>query len=529
MDGHDSLAEASGAIDPVRLLNRRYRAAFVAVAFLVLLNSLVIQPSLLRLTSDAQVINIAGRQRMLSQRLAKTALALERARDPADRARLRGELEQVLGLWSSTHDALRRGASPSSLPIHNNNDDDITDNTKRDTHRNNNDNNNTIRSAFDGLEPYFRPMNEAGVRLLRGRDDLAGDDLSTILDNEPEYLSRMDRIVGLFEREARAKIDRLVWTGWGVTGLILVVMAGIGGFILEPAARLIRRQFGELRHARDVLEARVLERTHELERESRERAMAEERHRAVLEQFGHVARTSTIGEMATGLAHELNQPLGAIANYTEGCLVALESTGPETIPVREALRKILATTLRAGQIVSRIRRFVTRHDPIRESVDPNRLVTDVEDFVRDESRRQGVTLQTQLASDLPWVWADPVQIQQVLVNLVRNATDASLATKVQVPTVVMWTRLAPSGVPEFGVTDNGEGIPDDRFARIFDAYFSTRDQGMGMGLAISRTIVDAHGGRIDVESEPGVRTTFRFTLRPAGVDDAGTDGLRRRR
>ncbi|MHC5543632.1 sensor histidine kinase, partial [Singulisphaera rosea] len=264
-------------------------------------------------------------------------------------------------------------------------------------------------------------------------------------------------------------------------------------------------------------------------RESRERALAEERHRVVLEQFGHVARTSTIGEMATGLAHELNQPLGAIANYTEGCLVALESTGPETLPVREALRKVLATTLRAGQIVSRIRRFVTRHEPIRESVDPNRLVADVEEFVRDEVQRHGISLETRLASDLPWVWADPVQIQQVLVNLVRNAVDASLAAKVQAPSVVMWTRIAPSGRPELGVTDHGEGIPDDRFAQIFDAYFSTRAQGMGMGLAISRTIVEGHGSRIDVESEPGVRTTFRFTLRPAGVDDAGTDGLRRRR
>ncbi|MHC5541070.1 type IV pili methyl-accepting chemotaxis transducer N-terminal domain-containing protein, partial [Singulisphaera rosea] len=236
MDGFDSQAEAPGTVDPVRLLNRRYRAAFISVAVLVLLNSLVIQPSLLRLTSDAPVINIAGRQRMLSQRLAKAAL--ERARDPADQARLLNELEQVLDLWSSTHAALRRDAAPSSLPIYNKN-------HSNDRHNNtdNTDDNNTIRSAFDGLEPYFQPMNKAGMRLLRGTDGAAGDDISTILDNEPEYLSRMDHIVGLFERQARAKIDRLVWTGWGVTGLVLVVMAGIGGFILEPAARLIRRQF----------------------------------------------------------------------------------------------------------------------------------------------------------------------------------------------------------------------------------------------------------------------------------------------
>ena len=147
----------------------------------------------------------------------------------------------------------------------------------------------------------------------------------------------MDRIVGLFEQEYAARVDRLLWTGWVVTGLILVALAAIGLFVLRPAARLIRRQL--LDAARSPRRARrprcgcgrtkdLEAANQELAREARERALAEERHRTLLEQFSHVARTTTIGEMASGLAHELNQPLGAIANYAEGCLVELDSPRP---------------------------------------------------------------------------------------------------------------------------------------------------------------------------------------------------------
>ena len=146
----------------------------------------------------------------------------------------------------------------------------------------------------------------------------------------------MDRIVGLFEQESRDRVDRLLWTGWVVTSLILAALAAIGMFVLRPAALLIRRQLDAPCAVRDELEEKVLERTKDLEaaneqlaREARELGLAEERHRRLLEQFSHVARTNTIGEMASGLAHEINQPLGAIANYAEGCLVELDSPRPD--------------------------------------------------------------------------------------------------------------------------------------------------------------------------------------------------------
>ncbi|HEU5116643.1 MAG TPA: ATP-binding protein, partial [Isosphaeraceae bacterium] len=240
----------------------------------------------------------------------------------------------------------------------------------------------------------------------------------------------------------------------------------------------------------------------------------------------HVARTTSIGEMASGLAHELNQPLGAIANYAEGCLASFENPEPPIDEIRTALEKILSTTLRAGAIVSRIHRFVTRRAPVRESYEPERLVREVEEFFRSEAQRRGVALSVAVAPEMPLCWGDPVQIQQVLINLVRNALDALSGAQVLNPSVVMAVMPVGSRDVEFSVTDNGEGIPQDQIVRVFDAYFSTRDEGMGMGLAISRTIAEGHQGRIGADSQVGAGTTFRLTLPVSGGEDERADGLR---
>ena len=477
--------------DPAGQLGRRYLFALGLVALLQLLNQALVQPPTLRLLTDPPTINLAGRQRMLSQRIAKAALAMKVAPGELERQRRRAELAEVLKLWTSSHDRLKTSAE--------------------------------ARRGFEDLEPFYEKLRGAASSLLG--DDHRGASLA-ILDAEGQYLTRMDQIVGVYERAAQSHVNRLSAIGWGVTAMILIALAGIGAFVLRPAAALIDRQLAELRASRDDLEARVRERTLTLEqlnddlaRVAAQRARAEERQRAVVEQFSHVARTTAVGEMAGGLAHEINQPLGAIANYAEGCLVALDSPAPALDEVKTVLGKILATTLRAGAIVQRIRSFVTRHGTAREELEPNRLVVDVEEFFREEAARRGITLQLQLAPELPKIWGDPVQIQQVLLNLLRNALDALVALQPNQPSVVMATEIGPDDGVTFSVSDNGEGIPHERIDRIFDAYFSTRDQGMGMGLAISRTIVEAHHGRINVESEPGVGTTFRFTLPPSGIDD----------
>ncbi|WP_074307758.1 ATP-binding protein [Singulisphaera sp. GP187] len=506
MGQRDDDRAKDGLEDAAVRLSRRYWAALAIVALLLIFSQVVVQPPTLRLLTDAPTINVAGRQRMLSQRIVKAGLAMKGADNANERASRRDELVKMLAVWTESHDRLRRGEPSASTDLQGA----------------------ELRTAFEQLQPFYDRMRAAATSLL-ANDDRAG--LSELLTAETEYLSRMDRIVGVYEREAQAHVNRLSRVGWGVTALTLFALVGIGRFVLKPATDLIGRQVAELRTSRDEMEERVRLRTnelqrlnHDLAREVAERIQAESRQRAAVEQFSHVARTTAVGEMASGLAHELNQPLGAIANYAEGCLVALASPAPALAEVRGVLEKILATTLRAGAIVQRIRRFVTRHESIREPVDPNRLVLEVEEFFRDEVRRRGMTLTLDLARDLPSSWGDSVQIQQVLVNLLRNAIDALAASQRHDPTVVIATRPDANGGVEFDVTDNGEGIPEDRLGQVFDAYFSTRAEGMGMGLAISRTIVEAHHGRIRVESEPGVRTTFRFTLPASDATDDQEQG-----
>jgi len=487
-------------------LERKYRTALAIVMVLVLGDQVLVQPYLVRLTIDAPLINVAGRQRMLSQRLAKAALVFEREGEAGERAKAAlEEMKQVLGLWSASHEQrLQRDAEAVR--------------TGR--------NSQAVREGLAALEPHFVAMRDAAQQMIDAgagaRPDVARarESLTLILDHEAEYLRWMDRVVGLYEREARGRIETFRQIGWALASLTLAALVAIGLFIFRPTARLIRGQVAELGRARDELEARVRERTGELE-------AAQERHRTLLEQYSHVGRTSAVGEMASALAHELNQPLGAIANYAEGCLIALDAPEPALGEIRDALQRLRAATMRAGRIIEQVRRFVTRHGPSQESFEANRVVNDAMEILGVEAHRRRVGVQLEMASGLPSLWGDPVQIQQVLVNLVQNALESLAQSQTQSPSLVIWTRPDGQDHVELGVRDNGEGIPPDRLPRIFDAYFSTRAGGMGMGLAISRTIVEAHQGRFFVESEPGVQTTFRFQLPAARPDHERADGLHR--
>jgi two-component system, LuxR family, sensor kinase FixL len=481
--------------------DRRYRTALAVVMVLVLGNQVLVQPYLVRLTTDAPLINVAGRQRMLSQRLTKTALVFDRETGERANAALE-EMKQVLALWSASHDLLLHG-----------------DGGFAQTGRNSA----AVRDGLAALEPHFVAMRDAARTMIESGASTRADapgvraGLATIIDHEAEYLRRMDRVVGLYEGEAQGRIETFRRIGWLLTCLTLVALLAIGVFVLRPATRLIRLQVGALALARDELEVRVSERTQELE-------AARERHRVLLEQFSHVARTSTVGEMASALAHELNQPLGAIANYAEGCLISLDAPEPALADVREALRRLLAATMRSGRIIEQVRRFVTRQGPRRETFDPNVVVNEAAEILIAEAEQRGVRVSLDTARALPQLCGDPVQIQQVLVNLTRNALEALVQSQTLKPELVISTRATDQSGVEFAVSDNGEGIPPEHLARVFDPYFSTRAGGMGMGLAISRTIVEAHHGRFVVESDPGVRTTFRFELpAPANQPDHERD------
>jgi PAS domain S-box-containing protein len=247
-----------------------------------------------------------------------------------------------------------------------------------------------------------------------------------------------------------------------------------------------------------------------------ERRRAEEAAHLHQAELAHIARVSTMGEIATGLAHELNQPLTAIANYAESCAQAIASgaAGREEKLV-SWIDKIAVNTHRAGHMIRRLRGFTRKGEPRRSTVEINELVGEVLELLEAETRLQKVRLRwtpTQPAH----ATVDRIQVQQVLVNLLRNAYEAMAANPPQQRQVTISATAAKDKV-EIAVEDRGEGIAPENFDHIFDAFFTSKPNGVGIGLAISRSIVEDHGGRLWVCQNPKQGVTFHFTLPLSGA------------
>jgi signal transduction histidine kinase len=239
-------------------------------------------------------------------------------------------------------------------------------------------------------------------------------------------------------------------------------------------------------------------------------------------ELAHVLRVGALGEMAAQLAHELTQPLGAIANYAAGCRRRLQATIGETDPVIEVVDRIASEALRAGEIIRRLRGFVRKAEPRREAVDVNALVDEVVRLVAGEARESNVPIEVSLHPGLPEVHADGVQIEQVVMNLVRNALEAMHDNAADTSGLAIETRLADGAGIEVAVCDSGPGLRGDP-AEIFEPFQTTKPDGLGMGLAISRSIIEAHGGRLWVTTNSTRGVTFSFTLpaRRATIPEAG--------
>lgn len=279
-----------------------------------------------------------------------------------------------------------------------------------------------------------------------------------------------------------------------------------------------------LRRAHDELEARVRERTanlvaanERLQTEISERKRIEQRIREREAELAHVSRLSTMGEMAATMAHEINQPLAAIVNYAAGCLHRLKSGRSDVDELLQAVEQIALQAHRAGDIVHRLRRFVRKRGPRRVMMDINEAVREAVGFVTQEARRLGVRLRMELADGPPPVSADIVQTEQVVLNLLRNAVEALKGLPAQRRVVVVSTVVRPGRV-EVSVHDRGPGLPMELAGAAFQPFFTTKPDGMGMGLAISQSIVTAHGGQLWAESEAQRGTTFHFSL-PVGKPD----------
>ena len=247
-----------------------------------------------------------------------------------------------------------------------------------------------------------------------------------------------------------------------------------------------------------------------------ERKLAEERDQKHLAELAHVTRLGTMGEMVSGLAHELNQPLAAIVNFADACKQTLAKGGPMPVEKLENwVSNIGDQAYRSGQIIHRLRNLVKKTAPRRSTVDVNQLVNEVIDLLRTDTWMEEVQLNLILSPSIPRVVADRIQIQQVILNLVKNASEAFADQQDGSREVTLETSAIEGGV-EFAVVDTGTGFAVNNPEILFDAFFTTKPEGMGMGLTISRSIVEDHGGRLWATSNSDRGATFRFTLPTTG-------------
>ena len=244
-----------------------------------------------------------------------------------------------------------------------------------------------------------------------------------------------------------------------------------------------------------------------------ERKLADEEIRQTQQRLTQFARLSTMGEMAAGLAHEINQPLTAITNYAQALSRMLANPGaldPEDTEL--ALSQISAQALRAGEVIRRLRSFVKNRESRAERIDPARLIGDLMVFAEPDTRLNDIRLNVADFGTLPAVSCDPVQIQQVLLNLIRNAIDATNEASGPQREIIIAARLDEEGAIEISVADHGPGIPQQVAENLGNPFFTTKASGTGLGIAISRSILRAHGGQLSHRPTPGGGATVFFTL-----------------
>lgn len=243
-----------------------------------------------------------------------------------------------------------------------------------------------------------------------------------------------------------------------------------------------------------------------------EQKRAQEALARVQGELARVSRVSTLGELAASIAHEVNQPLAAIVANGHACTRWLDAQPPDEREARAAVERIIRDGNRAGEVITRIRAFLRRGEMLRERVDVAVIIDDVLRLVRAEAQALRVTVRHAPQADLPPVVADRVQVQQVVLNLVMNALEAMGRTSGGPRLLDLSVRREEAEALRIDVRDSGVGIDPAIRERVFDPFLTTKPEGMGMGLAISRSIVEAHGGHLRMKPNDGPGVTFSFTL-----------------
>ena len=312
------------------------------------------------------------------------------------------------------------------------------------------------------------------------------------------------------EVEARFPAER----GMGVRGYLGVpIMDSAGEHIIGHVAFLSEGQMDEAVLASPLFQILTSRAGAELRRKR-----AEEQGRQHLQQLAQVSRALALGEMGSAIAHELNQPLAAVAAYAQASRRLIDS-GESTEEIRHALERIGAQAERAGEILRRLRGFLAGGETAIAPLDPGPLIAEIVDLAQPEARQRGVALSVEQAPGLPWVRADGIQVQQVILNLVRNAIEATAGREGGERRVRVQAIEEEDGV-SIAVSDSGPGVPPELEARVFEPFFTTRADGTGIGLAISRSIAQAHGGRLRLERPPEGGARFVFWLPREGRNDA---------
>ncbi len=271
--------------------------------------------------------------------------------------------------------------------------------------------------------------------------------------------------------------------------------------VLETAT--LKRAKGELKRLNEELEQRVEERTGELKRAS------EALHEAQT-QLAHVNRVTTVGQLAASITHEINQPLAAVVNNGNACLRWLAAQNLEE--ARRSAELVIADGHRASDIVSRIRALFKKAPLQNSAVDVNEAILEVISLTHGEVVKYGVAAQTQLAQGLPLIQGDRVQLQQVILNLIINAVEAMSGVNEGSRELLISSAKDASGGVLVAVQDSGPGLNPEGFDRLFDAFYTTKTGGMGMGLSVCRSIVEQHGGFIRASRKAAPGATIQFTL-----------------
>jgi C4-dicarboxylate-specific signal transduction histidine kinase len=279
----------------------------------------------------------------------------------------------------------------------------------------------------------------------------------------------------------------------------------------KRAEEALQKLLGELESKVQERTAELAKANDELRTEIHERQRAEEALQKAQTELAHVSRLMTLGELTASISHEVNQPIAAIVTNGQVCLRLLALEMPRPDDLRTAVERIVRDANRASEVIQRIRALAKRSEPQMVSLDINDVIREAIPLVQREVFNHGASLRTELASALPPVLGDRVQLQQVVINLLINGVEAMTSITDRPREILVRSQQHEAGQVHVAVLDSGIGI-DSETERLFSAFFTTKPSGMGMGLSISRSIIRAHGGRLWASPNPGHGAAFQFTV-----------------